>query len=69
MARVQDDQAHAIEDVPMHPVDDDVGDPVVCHVAPPGEHVSPLQHLVGEPVLRLIQGGSAYDGLFAQMLA
>ena len=68
MAGVQHEQAHACENVPVHALDDLVGDFPVGGVAPPDEHVGGGEDLFGEPVLWLVQRGGRDLGAIAQVL-
>ena len=56
------------EHVPVHALDDLVGDLVVRRVPPPGEHVGLGQHLLGQPVLRVVEGRRADDAAVAEVL-
>jgi hypothetical protein len=59
VAAVEDDEAHAGEDAFVELVDDFIDDVVVGHVSPPGHDVGVLDHVVGQAVHRLIEGGGA----------
>ena len=50
---VQDDQAHAAQDVPLDPLDHLVADVTVGNVPPPQKYVGRGEGLLGEPVLRV----------------
>ena len=67
MARVQDHDAHAVEDARVHAFDDRVVDLVVGGVAPPGEHVGLRQRLFGQAVLWLVERGDANRDVAAQL--
>ena len=56
--RVQHDQAHPLEDALLHAIDDRVLHLSMGHVPPPDEDVRADQHLLGEAVLGLIEGGA-----------
>ena len=55
MARVEDNQAHSLEHVFLHPVHDLVLYLHVGRVAPPGENVGCLQDRFSEAVIRLLE--------------
>ncbi len=61
MSGVEDDQAHPFQHARLDPVDDGVADIPVRHVPPPEEHIGVRQHLIRQPVVRLIQRGRADD--------
>src|SRR5882757_1177703 len=65
---VQYDQAHAGQDVAVYPLDHVVADLGVRGVPPPGEHVGPGEHLLGEGVLRFVEGGRANYAALAEIL-
>src|SRR4051812_24312901 len=56
---MQDDQPHAAQDSALDALDHGVIHLLVRLVAPPEEHVSGLQHSLGEPVLGLVERGDA----------
>ena len=60
VAGVQHDEAHAVLYTLVYALHDLVGDLMVCHVAPPDEHVGVLEHFLGEAVFRLTQGSGLY---------
>ncbi len=60
MPRVQHDQAHAFEDALLHALRDAVLDHAMRHVSPPGQHIGLRQPLLGQAVIRLLQGGGRY---------
>ena len=68
MPRVQDDEAQAREHVPVHPLDDLVGDLRVRRVPPPDEDVGARQHLLGQAVLGVVQRGGADGDAVAEVL-
>ncbi len=49
-------EAHAAEHRVLDPVDDRVAHLVVRDMAPPQQHVRRVEHLLGQPVLRLVEG-------------
>ena len=51
VARVEGDEAHPVEHVLDHPVDDGVVHGLVRAMAPPQENVGALEHVSREPVL------------------
>ncbi|MMZ60509.1 hypothetical protein D1872_226080 [compost metagenome] len=55
MPRVKHNQSHAVQHLLPDPLDDRIADFVMRHMAPPEQHVRLLQHLVRQPMLRLIQ--------------
>ena len=55
VARVQDDQAHPVEDPGVDPVDDVVAHLVMRDVAPPGQHIRLGEDRVGQAVVRLVE--------------
>ena len=57
VAGMEDDQAHAVEDPGVDPLDDRVAHLVVGDVAPPGQDVRLGKDRLGQAVLRLVQGG------------
>ncbi len=69
MTRVEHQQAHPAEHPPVHQVHHLVGDAGVGGVSPPGEDVGVVQHIGGEPVLRLVLGGGAYVDRVTEQLA
>jgi hypothetical protein len=66
--RVQRDQAHPGQHVPLHPLDDRVVDVTVRGVPPPGEYVGLGQDLLGQPVLGLLQPRRPDDDVLAQLV-
>ena len=54
--------------VPVHPLDDLVGHLGVGGVPPPDQHVGAGEHLLGEPVLGLVERGRADDRRIAEVL-
>ena len=68
VAGVEHEQAHAAEHGGVHAVDDRVVDLVVGDVAPPGQHVGGVEHVLREPVLGLLLGGGAYLELSGEAL-
>jgi len=59
VARVQDDQAHAIQDALLNAVYNRILHILVRHMAPPDEHVGIRKHLLCQPMLRLVQSRRA----------
>src|SRR6266540_3329488 len=55
VGRVQRDQAHPGQHVPLDPLDHSAAALAMRGVTPPGEHVGPGEHVVGQPVLRLLE--------------
>src|SRR5258708_24102961 len=51
--RSQDDESHAQQHALVDSLDDGVVNPSVRRVAPPGQDIGSLQHLVGQAVLGL----------------
>ena len=58
---VQHQQSHAGEHVLVYALDHLVGDVAVRGMPPPHQHVRAGQHLLGESVLRLGQGGGGHE--------
>ncbi len=56
---VEDDEAHAFEDAVVDFFDNVIGDFVVGSVAPPGHDVGVVEDVVGEAVVRGIEGGGS----------
>ena len=54
---VKDDEPHALKNPLLHAVHDFVLDLAVGHVAPPVQDVGVVEHLLGQPVLGLVQRG------------
>ena len=52
---MQDDQAHALPDAPLHALDNLVLDVAMRGMAPPQEHVGRCQPLLGKAMLGLLQ--------------
>ena len=68
---MEHDQPHAAQhDAALDAVHDLVADLAVGHVAPPGEHIGLGQHLLGQPMLRFVEGSGAHleTGLSGQRL-
>src|SRR5579859_5788968 len=59
---MQHDQAHAVEHALVDAPDDVVADLVVRQVAPPGEHIGLGQYTCAEPLLWIVERGSAHAG-------
>src|SRR5699024_11384680 len=59
---------HAGQDVLLHALGDLVGDLLVRHVPPPGEHVGAGQRLLAEAVLGVVEQGDAGADALAEML-
>src|SRR5918995_67084 len=57
--RMEHDQAHPTEHPLVHLVHGLVGDLIVGHVPPPQENVRRVEHLLGQPMLGLVEGGGA----------
>ena len=65
---MQYDEAHALQHALLHALHDLVPYLAVAYVAPPREHVSRSQDLLGQPVLGLVEGGYAHNGPLPQVL-
>jgi len=68
VAGVQHHEAHPGQDVAVHALHHLVGHLGVGGVPPPGEHVGGREDLLGEAVLRVVEGGGAHDAAVAQVL-
>ena len=68
MARVQYDEAHALQDALLHALHDLVCYLTMAHVTPPREHVGRLQDFLAQPVLGLVERGHAHHGPLPQVL-
>ena len=53
-------EPHPVQDPLLDPLDHLVGDLVVVHVPPPDQDVGVGEHLLGEPVLRLVERGGLH---------
>jgi hypothetical protein len=56
---MQDDEPHSLPYTALHTLHDLIRHLPVGRMAPPGEHIGLVQHLLGEAVVRLLQGGCA----------
>jgi hypothetical protein len=60
VTRVQHDKTHPCQDAGLDLGDDLIVNLAVSHMAPPDQHIGISQHLIGQPVLRLIQRGGLH---------
>lgn len=67
---MQDDQAHAAQNVILNLIYNCVGYLIVSHMTPPDQNVGVVQNIIGQTVLRIIQTcQAAFDVIiFAQEL-
>ena len=66
---MQHDQAHAVQDPRVNPLDDAVVHFLVSHVPPPDQHVGLRQRRFAETVLGLVEGsGSDLEAPVAQVI-
>ena len=64
---MEHNQPHAVQHPAVYPLDNFVLHLAMGHMSPPDEHVGTFQHLPGQAVFRLAQGGGFYrKALFFQ---
>lgn len=64
---MEHNQSHAVQHPAVYPLDNFVLHLMMSHMSPPDEYVGTFQHLPGQAVFRLAQGGGFYrKALFFQ---